>query len=101
MANKEELSFTLRFVTPDDKVVYKTATTLKEINQSIKDMSEQLDNTDLGSDTWKEYNKDLDNAKKALDQVEQSQMSLGEKLSAIPGPVGAAVQSLRGIGTAF
>jgi hypothetical protein len=100
MAN-EELSFTLKFVTKDDKVVTQTATTIKEINQSVKDLQEQLDNTDLGSETWKEYNQDLKNSKKALDQATQSQMSLSEKLSAIPGPVGAASQSVLGLGKAF
>jgi len=97
---QEELSFKLKFVSEDDRVITKTATTLKEINKSISDMQDQLANTDLGSDTWKEYNKNLEDSKKALDAAEKSSMSLSDKLASIPGPVGAAVQSLKGIGTA-
>jgi ABC-type transporter Mla subunit MlaD len=101
MANQKELVFTLKFRTEDDQILEKSATTLKDIKKSISDLEDELQNTDLGSEQWKELNQNLEESKDALNQAEQASMSLGDKLGAIPGPIGQVVQGVKGLGTAF
>ena len=101
MANQKELVFTLKFRTENDEILERQATTLKDIKKSVADLEDELQNTDLGSEQWKELNANLEDSKDALKQAEEASMSLGDKLSAIPGPIGQVVQGVKGLGTAF
>lgn len=107
MAQKE-LVFKLKFVDENGAVVEKTAQNLNEINKSIADLTEELENTDLGSDQWNDLAKDLANAEDALEktssaieETKNQQKGLGAQLANAPGPIGGVVKGIKGMGTAF
>jgi len=107
MAQKE-LVFKLKFVDENGSVVEKTAQNLNEINKSIADLTDELENTDLGSDQWNDLAKDLANAEDALEktssaieETKNQQKGLGAQLSNAPGPIGGVVKGIKGMGTAF
>lgn len=107
MAQKE-LVFKLKFVDENGAIVEKTAQNLDDINQSVKDLSKELENTDLGSDQWNDLAKDLGNAEDALEKTgeaitktKNAQKGLGGQLAGAPGIVGQVVKSVQGLGMAF
>jgi len=107
MAQKE-LVFKLKFVDENGAIVEKTAKNLDDINQSVKDLSKELENTDLGSDQWNDLAKDLGNAEDALEKTgeaisktKNAQKGLGSQLAGAPGIVGQVVKSVKGLGMAF
>ena len=107
MAQKE-LVFKLKFVDENGAIVEKTAQNLDDINQSVKDLSKELENTDLGSDQWNDLAKDLGNAEDALEKTgeaisktKNAQKGLGSQLAGAPGIVGQVVKSVQGLGMAF
>lgn len=107
MAQKE-LVFKLKFVDENGAIVEKTAQNIEEINQSIKDLADELDNTDLGSEQWNELAEDLGKAEYALEKTQEAieetknaQKSLGDQLTGAPGIVGKVSQSVKGLSTTF
>lgn len=107
MAQKE-LTFKLKFVDENGALVEKTAQNIEEINKSIKDLTEELENTDLGSEQWQELAKDLGQAEYALEktteainETKNAQKSLGDQLTAAPGIVGQVSNSVKGLSQTF
>ena len=95
------IAYKVKVVDEAGAVVDKTATTFKELKKSVADLENELQNTDFGSEQFKELNKELKNSKGALAEATSSTMSLSEKLAGIGGPVGSAIQGVMGLGTAF
>jgi len=103
MAQKE-LVFKLKFVDENGAIVEKTAQNIKEINKSITDLKNELENTELGSEHWNELAEDLGKAENALGKVGEAQkkakestMSFSDSLSAIPGPIGGVIQGAKAL----
>jgi len=100
MAQKE-LVFKLKYLSEGGEIVEKQATTFKEIQKSVSDLQNELNNTDLGSEQFQKLQSDLKNSQGALQQASRSTQSLGQQFTAIPGPIGMAAQSVIGLGTAL
>lgn len=100
MAQKE-LVYKVKIVDETGNIVDTLASDINTLNKSVKDLENELDNTELGSEHWKDLQKELKNSKGALDEAKASGMSFSEQLSAIPGPIGSVVQGIKGMGTAF
>lgn len=95
------IAYRVKVVNEAGQVVEQTATTFKELKKSVADLENELQNTDFGSEQFKELNKELKNSKGALAEAQSSTMSLGDKLSSIGGPIGATIQGFMGLGTAM
>lgn len=107
MAQKE-LVFKLKFVDENGAVVEKTAESIKDINKSISDLKDELENTELGSEAWNELAEDLGKAENALEKTTEAindtktaQKGLGDQLTSAPGIVGKVSQSVKGLGQTF
>jgi len=103
MAQKE-LVFKLKFVDENGAIVEKTAASIKDINKSITDLKNELENTELGSEAWNDLANDLGKAENALGKVgdaqkkaKESTMSFSDSLSAIPGPIGGVIQGAKAL----
>jgi hypothetical protein len=108
MAAQKELVFKLKFVDENGAIVEKTANSINDINKSITDLKNELDNTELGSEAWNELAEDLGKAEDALDktteainETKNAQKSLGAQLQGAPGIVGKVSQSVKGLGQTF
>ena len=95
------IAYRVKVVNEGGAVVEQTATTFKELKKSVADLEKELENTDFGSEQFKELNKELKNSKGALSEATSSTMSLSEKLGSIGGPIGGAIQGVMGLGKAF
>lgn len=95
------ISYKVKVVDESGQVVDKLATTFTDLKKSVGDLENELQNTEFGSEQFKELQKELKNSKGAMKEAQESTISLGEKFSAIPGPVGQVSQSVQGLGTAF
>ena len=107
MAQKE-LVFKLKFVDENGAVVEKTAESINDINKSITDLKNELDNTELGSEAWNGLAEDLGKAENALEKTTEAindtknaQKSLGDQLTSAPGIVGQVSNSVKGLGKTF
>jgi len=107
MAQKE-LVFKLKFVDENGAVVEKTAQNITDINKSITDLRNELENTELGSEAWNELAEDLGKAEYALEQTTEAindtknaQKSLGDQLTSAPGIVGQVSNSVKGLSKTF
>jgi len=107
MAQKE-LVFKLKFLDENGNIVEKTAQNIKEINKSITDLQDELDNTDLGSEHWQDLTEELGKAENALEQTKEvinetknAQKSLGDQLTSAPGVVGQVSNSVKGLSKTF
>ena len=107
MASKE-LVFKLKFVDENGAIVEKTAQNIKEINKSIKDLRDEIENTDLNSEQWNDLSSELAKAEGALDKVGAAQkkakdanMSFSDSLSAMPGPLGGVIQGAKAMNAAL
>jgi len=108
MATQKEFVYKVKIVNENGQIVEQTATSFKDLNKSVKSLQEELDGADFGSDKWNKLNTELGKSKGALgeatkksEEFAKSQQSLGDRLGAIPGPVGQVAQSVQGLGTAF
>lgn len=95
------ITFKVKVLDESGKIVEKTVNNIQDLEKSVSDLEKEVKGSELGSKAFKEMNKELKKSKAALDEAKSSTMSLSEKLAAIPGPVGAAVQGFQGLGTAF
>ena len=83
------------------KEVEKSAKTLKEMKTAVQELNEQQEKVPIGGEAFKKLAKDIDKAEGSIKKAQESTMSLGDKLGNIPGPVGGAIQGLKGLNTAF
>ena len=95
------ISYKVKVVDESGAIVDKLATNFTELKKSVGDLENELQNTDFGSEQFKDLQKELKNSKGAMQEAQESTMSLGQKFSAIPGPIGQVSQSVQGLGTAF
>jgi hypothetical protein len=95
------ISYKVKIVNEGGQVVESLATSFEDLSKSVGDLSKELDKADFGTENFKELQTELKKSQGALKEAQQSTMSLGEKFASIPGPVGAAAQSIQGLGTAF
>jgi hypothetical protein len=114
MASKE-LVYTVKIQTEGGDIVEKTAKSANDLRESYNSLQKAVSEQPLGSDKWQELNSALGDTKRAMaevseaekkaqmstDQLSSSKQGLMDKLSSIPGPVGAAVQGLMGLQKAF
>lgn len=100
MAQKE-LVYKVKIVDETGNIVEVLAQDINTLNKSVKDLENELNGTELGSEQFKDLQKELKNSKGALDEAKKSGMSFSEQLSAIPGPIGSVIQGVKGMGTAF
>lgn len=108
MATQKEFVYKVKIVNENGQIVEQTATSFKDLNKSVKSLQEELEGADFGSEKWNQLNNELSKSKGALseatkksEEFSKSQQSLGDRLGAIPGPVGQVAQSVQGLGTAF
>ena len=59
MAQSKELVYTVKIKTEGGDLVEKQVSTLNELEQSAKDVEEALKKAPLGSQEWKDLNKNL------------------------------------------
>ena len=104
MANQKELVFKLKFVDENGAIVQKTAQNITDINKSIKDLKSELENTELGSEQWNTLASDLGEAENALGKVntatqkaKESQQTLGQTLTNLPGPIGQTIKGAQAL----
>jgi hypothetical protein len=95
------ITYKVKVVNESGQIVDKLATNFTELKKSVGDLENELQNTDFGSEQFKELQKELKNSKGALEEAQQSTMSLGEKFGSLPGFVGQAAQSVMGLQKAF
>jgi hypothetical protein len=100
MAEKE-LVFKVKVVNESGEVIEKTATSFKDLNESVSSLKTELDKTDLGSEKFKQLQGELKKSEAALDEAKTSTQSLGESFTQIPGPIGQVAQGVKGLNTAF
>jgi hypothetical protein len=100
MAQKE-LVYKVKVVNEAGQVVETLAADINTLNKSVKDLENELNNTELGSEQFKDLQKELKKSKGALDEAKNSGQSFSEQLASIPGPIGGVVQGIKGMGTAF
>jgi hypothetical protein len=100
MADKV-ITYKVKIVNENGQVVETLASDFTTLKKSVSDLEKELENTDFGSEQFKDLSKELKNSKGALEEAQSATMSLGEKFAAIPGPIGSVVQGVRGLGSAF
>jgi hypothetical protein len=100
MAEKE-LVFKVKVVNESGQVVEKTATSFKDLNQSVSTLKTELDKTDLGSEKFKELQKELKKSEGALEDARNKTTPLLQRLGEMPGVIGTAAQSVKGLGQSF
>ena len=107
MAQKE-LVFKLKFVDENGAIVEKTAQSIQDINKSIKDLKNELDNTELGSEAWNDLASDLGKAENAMEKVgettkkaKEGQKSFGDSMSSLPGPIGGVIKGAQAMNAAL
>ena len=107
MAEKE-LVFKLKFVDENGSLVDKTATSIKDINKSIKDLKSELENTELGSEQWNDLASDLGKAENAMEKVgeastkaKESQKGFSDSMSSLPGPIGGVIKGAKAMNAAL
>ena len=95
------VTYKVKIVNENGEIVETLASDFNTLKKSVGDLEKELQNTDFGSEQFRDLEKELKKSKGALKEAEQSTMSLGQKFAAIPGPIGAVSQSVMGLGTAF
>lgn len=100
MADKV-ITYKIKVVNESGDVVEQTANNMKSLTESVSSLEKELETAEFGSDKFNQLTKALKDNKGALDQAKNSTMSLGEKFSSIPGPIGQVAQGVKGLGTAF
>ena len=95
------IAYKVKVVNESGEVVDTLAQDFKTLKKSVSDLENELQNTEFGSEQFKDLQKELKNSKGAIDEAQKSTMSLGEKFASIPGPIGQVAQSVQGLGTAF
>lgn len=107
MAEKEFV-FKVKVVDESGNVVEKTAKNFKELQDGLKTLKSELENADFGSEKWNQLNEEIQKTENSIsdatekaEKMKETQKSLGDSLSAIPGPVGQVIQGVKGLGTAF
>lgn len=100
MAQKE-LVYKVKILDETGNIVEVLAQDINTLNKSVKDLENELSGTELGSEQFKDLQKELKNSKGALDEAKKSGMSFSDQLSAIPGPIGGVVSGVKGMGAAF
>lgn len=108
MAQNKEFVYKIKVVNESGQVVDSTAASFSDLSASVRTLEGELEKSKFGSDKWNQLNEGITKNKQALQDATKkseafavSQQSLGERLSAIPGPVGQVAQSVQGLGTAF
>lgn len=108
MAQNKEFVYKIKVVNESGQVVDSTAASFADLSSSVKSLEGELEKSKFGSDKWNQLNEGITKNKTALQDATKkseafalSQQSLGERLSAIPGPVGQVAQGVKGLGTAF
>lgn len=103
MANKKEFVYEVKVVVEDqdgnpvEQTVKKTAKSIEDLEKAVKETSDAANKAPLGSKEFKKATENARKASKALDEAKSSAMTFGEKMAAIPGPIGQAVQSVQGL----
>lgn len=100
MADKV-LTYKIKIVDESGNVVEKTATSMNDLTDSISSLENELKKTDLGSDKFKQLQRELKNSQGALESAKNSTTSLSERFTSIPGPIGQVAQGVKGLNTAF
>jgi hypothetical protein len=100
MADKV-ITYKVKVVNENGQVVETLASDFTTLKKSVGDLEKELENTDFGSQQFKELSKELKNSKGALEEAQSATMSLGDKFASIPGPVGQVAQSVMGLQKAF
>ena len=95
------VTYKVKIVNENGEIVETLASDFNTLKKSVGDLEKELQNTDFGSEQFRDLEKELKKSKGALKEAEQSTMSLGQKFATIPGPIGAVSQSVMGLGTAF
>ena len=108
MAQQKEFVYKVKVVNESGQVVEQVATNFKDLNKSIKDLKDEIENTDFGSEQWNALNQDLKNSEESLKEATQasnnlreSQKSLSETLTGAPGIVGQVSNSVKGLSMTF
>jgi len=81
-------------------VIEKVAENLNDLATAQKQTQDALSSTKIDSKEYKALSKDLKDVEKAQIAAKTSTMGLGERLAAIPGPIGAVTQGFQGISKA-
>ena len=77
--------------------------TMAQLKQRAAELKSQLEVTSRSAnpEEFEKLNKELKSVEKQMSENNVSTHSLSETLEAIPGPVGGAIKSVKGLGTAF
>lgn len=100
MANKV-LTYKVKIVNESGDVIEKTAKSMDDLNESVSQLENELKKAEFGSDKFKMLQKELKNSKGALESAQNATMSLSDRFSSIPGPIGQVSQGVKGLNMAF
>jgi hypothetical protein len=95
------IAYRVKIVNESGQIVEQTATTFKELKKSVADLENELQNTDFGSEQFKELNKELKNSKGALEEAQNSNKSFTESLTSLPGPIGGVINGAKSLNATF
>lgn len=86
---------------PIKETLTKEAKSIEEFGIAAQQADEKLKKAPLGSEAFKKAAKASKEATTAFNKAKESTMSFGEKLAAIPGPIGGMIQSVQGLSKAL
>ena len=103
MAKEKEVILKVKVEGADGSVkeVDKVAKSLADYKEAVRQAEEEMNKADFGSEAFEKASKKAEEYSKELNGLEQSQMSLLEKMESAPGIIGTVGQSIRGVGTAM
>jgi len=86
---------------PVEQTITKAANSIDTFAMAAEQADKKLNKAPLDSDAFKKAAKASKEATNAFDKAKESSMSFGDKLKAIPGPIGGMVQSVQGLSKAL
>ena len=96
MADKV-ITYKVKVVNESGEIVETLASDFSSLKKSVSDLEKELENTEFGSEQFKQLEKDLKASKGALSDAQSASQSFGDKLSSIPGPIGGVIQGIQGL----
>jgi len=92
------IEYKIKVVNESGDVVEKTAKSFNDLNKSQQSLQSELQKTNLGSDKYKQLQKELKNTSGAIEDAKNKTTPLTDRLKEMPGITGQVAQSFGGLG---
>lgn len=101
--NSKSIADNMQKIKEHEKTLGLDNLTMKQLNKTGKDLQNQLDNTSkaLHPEAYAKLETEINAVAQAKSNLKSKSKSLSDQLGSIPGPAGAAITSVQGLGNAF